>query len=77
LQNSHIQAAFSAPGRPVLHRIAVSVVSVGGGWALAATVIPEVLEPRASYSNVTDAQPPPRHRPGIDRHSPEPKRVAS
>jgi hypothetical protein len=34
-------------------------------------VIPEVLEPRASYSNVTDAQPPPpaslRYRSSLTR----------
>ena len=51
-----------------------SGVNRGGGLYLAATVIPEALELRASYSNVTDAQP---SDPGIGRHSPEAKRVAS
>jgi hypothetical protein len=49
-------------------------VNRGGGLYLAATVIPEALELRASYSNVTDAQP---SDPGIGRYLPEPKRVAS
>src|SRR5215208_2955452 len=50
------------------------VVSGGGRLSLAATVIPEALKRRASYSNVTHAQ---LSDPGIERHSPEPKRVAS